>query len=122
MAFFEREDMKRTKLIFWFKLQYKMILNSIENSKFELEMKYLLISIDENVKEPEATLKSMKGILDVELVSSNEFDFSKISLPGPLLSQQALEKLAEEMNTDVDVLNEQDALAYLEKLRNQRKG
>jgi hypothetical protein len=85
-------------------------------------MKYLLVSVDENVKNPEATLKSMKGILDIELVSSNEFDFAKISLPGPLLSEQALEKLAEEMHTDADILNEPDALAYLEKLRNQRKG
>ena len=84
-------------------------------------MKYFLVSIDENVKEPEATLKSLKGISDVELVSSNEFDFSKISLPGPSLSDQALEKLAEEMNADTEVLNESDALAYLAKLRNQRK-
>jgi hypothetical protein len=83
-------------------------------------MKYFLVSVNENVNEPEAALRKLNGISDVEMVSSDEFDFSKISVIGPALSEEAQEKLAEEMNLDTDIVNKAEAEAYLKKLRETR--
>lgn len=44
-------------------------------------------------------------------------DFSMLSRPGAALSTEALEKLAEEMETDDDVLDENASKLYLHELK-----
>ena len=82
-------------------------------------MKHFLISFDEKQSEvvPETALRALRGVTDVELVSTGDLDFSKISMPGPSLGEGAMEKLALEMETETDLLNETEALAYLRKLK-----
>ena len=52
-------------------------------------MKHFLISFDEKKSDivPETALRALQGVTDVELVSGDDFDFSKISLPGPSLTE-----------------------------------
>ncbi len=84
-------------------------------------MKHFLIAFDEKASElvPETVLRALKGVTDVELVSGDEFDFSKISLPGPPLTGRAVEKLAAEIESDVDFLSENEAPAYLAQLKSE---
>jgi hypothetical protein len=44
-------------------------------------------------------------------------DFSMLSRPGHPLSTAALEKLAEEMEADIDVLDEKESKLYLQELK-----